>query len=879
MRVRTKLLAAVALVLALLVAQVAVVSVFIRELQSAVVFVGAAHDVIEADFQALDLVSTLRGEVKQIPSRYVTTKDTADPMRAPWQELTSLINAIGASSATQAVQPAVLEAVTQAFDKATQEYEETRTVVANGKADLDTLIERAVFVDKALAALAGALNALAVELRQELQAAVERAREVHNRPMIAGIVIGGLTVLLLLAFAWLYVDRSLVARLTALSRSMLAIAGGNLRAALPATAGRDEIAEMAKALAVFRDTAVEVEENNLREVATARQRLVDAIESISEGFALYDADDRLVLCNSRYRELLYPGIADVMEPGTAFETIIRRAAERGLVESAKGRREEWIAERLASHRHPSAVQVQHRTHDRWLQIGERKTADGGTVAVYSDITELRAAREEAERASEAKSAFLANVSHELRTPLTSILGFARLIQGRLSERILPLIDTADKRTERAVRQVQDNLEIILAEGRRLTMLINNVLDLEKIEAGKMDWQMAPLSIGEVIEQGHAATASLFAEKGLAFRREVAESLPEVVGDHDKLVQTVINLISNAVKFTDQGSITCRAELMAGEIRVSVTDTGLGIAPDDQPKVFEKFKQVGDTLTDKPKGTGLGLPICKEIVEHHGGRIWVESAPSEGSTFTFTLPVARIDAATGTDARFEVRTEDRGALLADLTGQAVAAANGRRRDRPRILVADDDASIRRLLRADLEAAGYRVLEARDGRETLELARQKRPDLLVLDVLMPEGSGFEVVAALRSDPRSMGIPILMLTVVEEQERAFRIGVDRYLMKPIDEARLLREVEALLEMGVSGRKVLVVGDDANGRSLGEALSARGHLVSTAAAADECLEQARATRPDLIIADAALAERAGLVRLFSADTKLKDLALVLVR
>jgi hypothetical protein len=191
MRVRTKLLAAVAVVLALLVAQVAVVSVFIRELQLAVAFIAAAHDVIEADFQALDLVSTLRGEVKQIPSRYVTTQDTADPMRAPWQELTSLIDAIGASSATQAVQPAVLEAVTQAFDEATQEYEKTRTV-ANGQADLDTLIERAVFVDKALAALAGALNALAVELRQELQAAVERAREVHNRPMIAGIVIAAL---------------------------------------------------------------------------------------------------------------------------------------------------------------------------------------------------------------------------------------------------------------------------------------------------------------------------------------------------------------------------------------------------------------------------------------------------------------------------------------------------------------------------------------------------------------------------------------------------------------------------------------------------------------------------------------------------------------
>jgi adenylate cyclase len=877
MRVRTKLLAAVAVVLALLVVQVAVVSVFIRELQSAVAFVGAAHDVIEADFQALDLVSTLRSEVKQIPSRYVTTQDTADPMPARWQELTSLINAIGASSATQAVQPAVLEAVTQAFDKATQEYEKTRTV-ANGKADLDTLIERAVFVDKALAALAGALNALAVELRQELQAAVERAREVHNRPMIAGIVIGGLTVLLLLAFAWLYVDRSLVARLTALSRSMLAIAGGNLRAALPATAGRDEIAEMAKALAVFRDTAVEVEENNLREIATARQRLVDAIESISEGFALYDADDRLVLCNSRYRDLLYPGIGDVMEPGTTFETIIRLAAERGLVASAKGRVEQWMAERLASHRNPSGVQVQHRSADRWIQIGERKTADGSTVAVYSDITELRAAREEAERASEAKSSFLANVSHELRTPLTSILGFARIIQGRLAERILPLIEADDKRAERAIRQVQDNLEIILSEGRRLTALINNVLDLEKIESGKMDWANEPLSIAEVIDQAHAATASLFAEKGLAFERDLAaDDLPDIHGDKDKLVQTVINLISNAVKFTDQGGVTCRAAAEGGAIVVRVIDTGLGIAADDQPLVFEKFKQVGDTLTDKPKGTGLGLPICKEIVEHHGGRIWVESAPGKGSTFAFSLPIGQAPAGElAADGEVRVRTEDREAIVAALCARATASRPARKT----ILVADDDASIRGLLRQDLEAAGYAVIEARNGREAIDLARKKRPNLLILDVVMPEATGFDATMILRADPRTMGIPILMLTVVEEKERAFRLGVDRYLPKPIDKDRLLAEVEALIAMGVSARKVLVVAaDDDRRQALGEALIASGHAVRSVPSANACLEQATHDRPDLVLADAALAERADLVRVLRADSRSSDLAVLLLQ
>jgi adenylate cyclase len=877
MRVRTKLLAAVAVVLALLVAQVAVVSVFIRELQSAVAFIGAAHDVIEADFQALDLVSTLRGEVKQIPSRYVTTKDTADPMRPRWQELTSLITAIGASSATQAVQPTVLEAATQAFDKATQEYEKTMTVVANGKADLDTLIERAVFVDKALAALAGALNALAVELRQELQAAVERAREVHNRPMIAGIVIGGLTVLLLLAFAWLYVDRNLVARLTALSRSMLAIAGGNLRAALPATAGRDEIAEMAKALAVFRDTAVEVEENNLREVATARQRLVDAIESISEGFALYDADDRLVLCNSRYRELLYPGIADVMEPGTAFETIIRRAAERGLIESAKGRIEEWVAERVANHRNPTGVRAQHRSDDHWIQISERRTVDGSTVAVYSDITELRAAREEAERASEAKSSFLANVSHELRTPLTSILGFARIIQGRLAERLLPLIKSDDKRTQRAIKQVQDNLEIILSEGRRLTALINNVLDLEKIESGKMDWASEPLSIAEVIDQAHAATASLFAEKGLGFHREVAGDLPEIHGDRDKLVQTVINLISNAVKFTAEGSITCRAAAEGGAIVVSITDTGLGIAPADQPLVFEKFKQVGDTLTDKPKGTGLGLPICKEIVEHHGGRIWVESAPGKGSTFSFSLPIGQTPVGElAADGEVGVRTEDQDAIVAALGARATASRPARKT----ILVADDDASIRGLLRQDLEAAGYPVIEAKNGQEAIELARKKRPNLLILDVMMPEATGFDATMILRADPVTMGIPILMLTIVEEKERALRLGVDRYLPKPIDKDRLLTEVEALIAMGVSARKVLVVAaDDDKRQALGEALVASGHAVRSVPSANACLEQATHDRPDLVLADAALAEQTDLVRVLRADSRSSDLAVLLLQ
>jgi signal transduction histidine kinase len=200
----------------------------------------------------------------------------------------------------------------------------------------------------------------------------------------------------------------------------------------------------------------------------------------------------------------------------------------------------------------------------------------------------------------------------------------------------------DARLRRAVEQVDENLRIILAEGDRLTSLINDVLDLEKIRAGKMVWRMKPLNPAEIIERAAGATAALFEGKDLAWVSQAPPDLPPVLGDRDRLVQVCINLISNAVKFTNTGTITGRAEVVdrAGrqrEVVVSIADQGIGIAKEDQPLVFEKFMQVGDTLTNKPRGTGLGLPICKEIVENHGGRIWLESEPGQGSTFFFSLP--------------------------------------------------------------------------------------------------------------------------------------------------------------------------------------------------------------------------------------------------
>jgi signal transduction histidine kinase len=262
----------------------------------------------------------------------------------------------------------------------------------------------------------------------------------------------------------------------------------------------------------------------------------------------------------------------------------------------------------------------------------------GTIENAQLFSEMEKAKEAAEAANEAKSVFLSSVSHELRTPLTSVLGFARMVQKRLEERVFPAVRVEDQKTDKAIRQVRENIEIIVAEGQRLTHMINDVLDLAKIEAGKMEWQMEPLDVSEIVDRAMAATLALFVQKGLVPIKEVLPNLPQVMGDRDRLIQVVINLMSNAVKFTERGSVTCRAWQANGEIVISVVDTGMGIADADQPQVFEKFKQVGNTLTEKPQGTGLGLPICKEIVEYHGGRIWLESKLGQGSTFSFTLPV-------------------------------------------------------------------------------------------------------------------------------------------------------------------------------------------------------------------------------------------------
>lgn len=246
-------------------------------------------------------------------------------------------------------------------------------------------------------------------------------------------------------------------------------------------------------------------------------------------------------------------------------------------------------------------------------------------------------KEVADAASLAKGEFLSSVSHELRTPMTSVYGFAKVIKKKMERDIVPRMDTSDAKLMRTVGQIQSNLDVIVFEGERLTSLINNVLDLAKLDAGRVEWHFGEIDLAAIIDHVAATIRPLAEARRLFLKLEVENDLPLIQGDRDRLVQVLINLASNAVKFSERGGITIRAHQECNEIMVSVVDTGIGIAMENLDKVFDKFLQIGDTLTDKPQGTGLGLSICKEIIDRHGGRLWVESELGKGSVFSFTLP--------------------------------------------------------------------------------------------------------------------------------------------------------------------------------------------------------------------------------------------------
>lgn len=644
-----------------------------------------------------------------------------------------------------------------------------------------------------------------------------------------------------------------------------------------------------------RDDLEQRVEERTKELASASQQakraeaqLTEAIESISEGFSLYDADDRLVVCNSRYSDLLYPGIKDLTIVGTAFEDVVRYSAERGLIQDAEGRVEEWVAERVTQHREPGETHVQRRSDGSWIQISERKTDDGSTVAVYSDITELKQRQAELEEMDRLKSHFLSSVSHELRTPLTSVRGFAKLIGKDFRRWFLPFAESHEREAAKAER-ILENIEIIQSEGERLTRLINDVLDISKIEAGSMEWTNTTFAVGDLVKHAFNAASGQFTEtSAIEATVEVTDGLPDLYADYDRLVQVMVNLINNAAKFTTAGKVEVRAEATPdGWVQISVSDTGPGIAAEDAVKIFDKFHQVTkrDTLEDKPTGTGLGLSICKQIVEYYGGRIWVDSEVGKGSQFNFTLPPATMKP--GAEPVDEPAPAP--------AGEVLAAPRPTGLEEPLVLIVDDDPGIRTYLNQLLEQEGYRIVQAANGRQAIEAAERERPDLITMDLRMPDMDGRTAIDSLKRDPDLKSIPVIVISEVSIGGEP--VG-DAFVDKPIDEDHLLASMAQLVGADASGLealsavpdqarpdgqapRVMVVDDDpAIRRYLVQVMENEGYSVAQAENGQRALDLARQERPDLITMDLRMPDMDGktAIGLLRADSALQQIPVIVI-
>jgi signal transduction histidine kinase/DNA-binding response OmpR family regulator len=644
----------------------------------------------------------------------------------------------------------------------------------------------------------------------------------------SGVLIGMVLLSLLSSglIVWLYVDRSLIARLTALSNSMLAIAGGNLRAPLP-SAGQDEIGRMAEALSVFRDTAVEVEEKNLRELYTL-------LDTIDYGVLMLEPDLRVRIHNRAFREV--SGMPPESFAGSIhFRDVLEHNRRQGVYGVPDEAWPAYVDARLDEVRQGTALLTEWRLADgRILEYRCVPLPDGGRMLTYYDLTHLKrteaalqAAKEEAEQASRTKSEFLANMSHELRTPMNAIIGFTRLVMRRGKE-VLPEKQYA-------------NLEKILASANHLLGLINDVLDLSKVEAGRMEVKPVEFALEPLVDQCLRTIEPMLRSGRVELIKQIEPDLPTLVSDQDKLRQILFNLLSNAAKFTEAGAITVAARCSGEELVIAVLDTGIGIPADQLELVFEEFRQVDSSSTRQYGGTGLGLSISRRLAQLLGGDITLASTPGVGSTFTLTVPLRAAAALPAPPP------EPRGGAAPEAAEPALreARAGGARL----VLAIDDDPDVVLLLKENLADAGYRVIGAATGAEGLRLARELKPSAITLDIVMPGADGWQVLHALKADPATRDIPVLLLTVVDQKDLGYRLGAADYLLKPFERDDLLA---ALQRVAPNCRHLLVVDDDPQVADLvRQSLEDEPYQIDVAGDGQAALEAIAERRPDAILLD----------------------------
>ncbi len=599
----------------------------------------------------------------------------------------------------------------------------------------------------------------------------------------------------------------------------------------------------------IQETFMEEERTRAEEVLReSEDRFREVADNASDAIIHLDYDGSVIDVNERVEAIFGYSRQELIGVNLADFNFIMPEQMPGLVERLnrimEGSQDGELIELTALHKDGSTVFVE-------VSVGviRKKGNIQGLLIIGRDITsrklmeerinqyseeleqklaELQVAYERLKELDKMKDGLLSTVSHELRTPLTSIKSFAEIL----------LTYDNDEETQ------TEFLNIINDESDRLTRLINDFLDLSKIESGRIEWQTTIIDVPEIVESAVNSSEVFFDKMNLSLTMDIPSSLPAVWGDRDRYIQVITNLLSNAAKFSPEGGeVRLVAETIQGNasgnipdsVKISVIDKGRGIAPEDQETIFQKFTQVGDTLRDKPPGTGLGLAICKEILEHYNGNIWVESELGKGSTFSFTIPVASFT------SEEKVEAEER-----EAAAESIPADPGKNR----ILIVDDEKNIRRFIKHELTQKGYDVIEAAGGRETIEMARRYCPDLITLDVMLPDINGYEVATELRKDPDTMNIPILIISVLDENEDDVKAGANGHITKPCSGELILERVNELLQnpMGT----ILVVDDDKTlVKSISYELEQRGYSTCVAHDGEEAVKIVKARQPDLIILD----------------------------
>ena len=396
----------------------------------------------------------------------------------------------------------------------------------------------------------------------------------------------------------------------------------------------DELRKHAASAASLRSALTTAEEaRNAASIAAARMH--DAVDAILEGVAIYDADDRLVLWNRPYEDL-FPAVVPSLAVGRRFEEISRVFLEKGLITEAKGREEEWLAERLVTHAKPQ-WSFERLTHTgRWVLMRERRTPGGGCVMAFIDITDIKSrevelanARDRAEVANRAKTEFLANMSHELRTPLTAIMGFSDIIAG-------------EKQGPADVAAYREYARHIHDAGAHLLQVVGDILDLSQIEADRLDLKTEPVDATALVHEVARMMTGEATKMGVKLVVDLAEDAPRAMADVVRLRQALINLVSNAIKFTPAGGTAALATSFdrdLGRVAVTIADTGIGIAEEDIEKVLQPFGQVDSALSRRFQGVGLGLPLARRFVEAMAGNFSLKSEVGRGTAVTLHLPAA------------------------------------------------------------------------------------------------------------------------------------------------------------------------------------------------------------------------------------------------